>query len=56
MSIKINDLQLNMKNVIDFFVKITSFLMTTQMGTQISSLKDVMLITIHCLCIHYHKL
>jgi hypothetical protein len=37
MSIKINDLQLNMKNVIDLFVKITSFLMTTQMGAQISS-------------------
>ena len=36
MSIKINDLQLNMKNAIDLFVKMTSFLMTTQMGTQIS--------------------
>jgi len=36
MSIKINDLQLNMKNAIDLFVKMTSFLMTSQMGTQIS--------------------
>jgi hypothetical protein len=34
MGIKINDLQLNMKNVIDLFVKITSFLTLT---TQISS-------------------
>ena len=38
MGIKINDLQLNMKNVIDLFVKITSVLtLTTQMGAQISS-------------------
>ena len=36
MSIEINDLQLNMTNAIDLFVKMTSFLMTTQMGTQIS--------------------
>ena len=36
MSIKINDLQLNMKNAINLFVKMTSFLITTQMGTQIS--------------------
>ncbi len=32
----INDLQLNMKNAIDLFAKITSFLMTTLMGAQIS--------------------
>jgi hypothetical protein len=38
MGIKINDLQLNMKNVIELFVKITSVLtLTTQMGAQISS-------------------
>jgi len=37
MGIKINDLQLNM-NVIDLFVKITSFLtLITQMGAQIKS-------------------
>jgi len=39
MSIKINDLQLNMKNVIDLFVKITSFLMTAQKGSQICHFK-----------------
>jgi hypothetical protein len=38
MGIKINDLQLNMKNAFDLFVKITSLLtLTTQMGAQISS-------------------
>jgi len=36
MSIKINDLQLNMKNVIDLFVKMASFLMNLQMDSQIS--------------------
>ena len=37
MSLIINDLQLNMKNAIDLFAKITSILMTTLMSAQISS-------------------
>jgi ABC-type uncharacterized transport system fused permease/ATPase subunit len=37
MSIIINDLQLNMKNAIDLFSKITSILITTLMDAQKSS-------------------